>query len=394
MLFLGLLFLKDDESVISEKSHSNVIQNQSNMFQWNIIDGLLECKQNVRIINCLPVGTYPIQYSEPVLKSKKWLYGCQENLQIGSINIPVIKQITREIRLKRALRKNRDKNIIIYSAYLPFLRAVKNLDRRFHITLIVTDLPEYYDLGHSSLLRKALRRLNTWLVYRSMKRIDSFVLLTEQMKEPLHLNGRTNTVIEGICSGNACSTCRKESDGKKVVLYSGTLHYQFGIKTLLDAFSLIEDENYELWICGSGEAEREIEKRVKEDNRIRFFGFCSSESVAELRTQASVLVNPRTNDGEYTKYSFPSKTMEYLASGVPVVAYKLSGIPDEYDNYLNYVPDNSVEMLTRKIVEVCEDSQGTYEKKAQYGKSFVEQSKSPSAQAKKIVDMLDGIDAL
>ena len=38
-------------------------------------------------------------------------------------------------------------------------------------------------------------------------------------------------------------------------------------------------------------------------------------------------VNPRQNNEEFTKYSFPSKTMEYLASGVPVVAYKLDGIP-------------------------------------------------------------------
>ena len=37
-----------------------------------------------------------------------------------------------------------------------------------------------------------------------------------------------------------------------------------------------------------------------------------SEKANEILQQADVLVNPRQNDDEYTKYSFPSKNIEYL----------------------------------------------------------------------------------
>ena len=71
-----------------------------------------------------------------------------------------------------------------------------------------------------------------------------------------------------------------------------------------------------------------------EDPRICYFGAVSPEEAARIRMRASVLVNPRTSEGRYTRYSFPSKTLEYLLGGRPVVAYLLPGIPEEYRSYL------------------------------------------------------------
>ena len=48
----------------------------------------------------------------------------------------------------------------------------------------------------------------------------------------------------------------------KVIFYSGTLNYRFGIKNLLDAFDELNDDKCELWICGSGEAAEEIIERA------------------------------------------------------------------------------------------------------------------------------------
>ena len=44
--------------------------------------------------------------------------------------------------------------------------------------------------------------------------------------------------------------------------------------------------------------------------------------------------------------------MEYLLTGRPVIAYKLDGIPDEYDNYFHYVEDDSIDSFTNKIEEI------------------------------------------
>lgn len=41
-------------------------------------------------------------------------------------------------------------------------------------------------------------------------------------------------------------------------------------------------------------------------------------------------------------------------SGCPVISYKLDGIPNEYDEYLNYIENESVDSIKMKILEVLE----------------------------------------
>ena len=60
----------------------------------------------------------------------------------------------------------------------------------------------------------------------------------------------------------------------------------------------------------------------------------------EYISSAAVLVNPRPNNEEYTKYSFPSKDIEYLLSGKPTVAFLLDGMPKCYQDFLYVVDQN------------------------------------------------------
>jgi len=388
MIFLGCLFNRNDEKNILENNKGG-LSNAANTFQWNLIDGINEISEKpIDIVNVLPVGTYPNSYNRLFLETKDWSYGDSDNIEIGSINLPFLKQFVREKKIKRLIKKKGDKNIIIYSAYLPFLRAVRRLDKSYNISLIVTDLPEFYDLGKTSGLRKILRKANNKLIYKCLKRIDSFVLLTEQMKHPLKVGDRPYVVVEGIANTLQMAVTLPEP-GKRIILYAGTLHYQFGIKTLLDAFEMIDDEAYELWICGSGDAEEEIKKLAEKDKRIKFYGYVTKQQVAQYQSHATVLVNPRTNEGEYTKYSFPSKTMEYLAAGKPVIMHKLDGIPDEYDEYLYYINGPSAEDLKNTILVACSKTDDELARFGAKASKWVLKEKSPAGQAKKIIRMIE-----
>lgn len=396
MLFLGCLFKEEDEKKILELSNSGV-SNAVNTFQWNLLKGLNNTT-SIDIINILPVGTYPKHYKRLFLKTNKWMWKeNKDNLEIGAINIPGLKQYLRYKKIKKEIKtrlsnSKRVSNIIIYSTYLPFLKAVYKLDRRVKITLIVTDLPEFYDLSKVGILRKILRKIYNYFIYKYLSRIDSFVLLTEQMKKPLKVGERQYIVVEGIADTENIDESNdnllyKKND-TKIILYTGTLHYQYGIKSLLEAFMLIKNNDYELWICGSGEAEDEIKNLLFEDKRIKFFGFLAKDEVKKLQQKATVLVNPRPNEGEYTKYSFPSKTMEYMTSGKPVIMYKLDGIPDEYDEYLYYFNGTSPENIATKILEVCEQSEQELILFGQKAKHFVADNKNEIIQAKRILNMI------
>ena len=353
MVFLGLLFERTAEEQIAAKSKNGFVQNQVNAFQWNCIDGLYENGvENLHIVNCLPVGTYPRAYRDMIIPFKKWNYSGGTHYQIGSVNLPVVKQWGRYRACKKILKQLGDKEIVVYSPYQPFMKAIKHLDKSYHITLVVPDLPSHYDYARTGKLKKILRRLNNRSIDKCMSRVDRFVLLTDAMKEPLGVADRPYVVVEGICAADKTKCTRSPLPGAKAILYAGSLNQRFGIDVLIQAFNEISGDDYELWICGGGDYQAAVREAADRDPRIKFFGYVSKEKVMQLQSQATVLVNPRQNVGEYTKYSFPSKTMEYLLSGVPVVAYKLDGIPDEYDAYFFYPEDNTPQALAKALVTV------------------------------------------
>ena len=199
------------------------------------------------------------------------------------------------------------------------------------------------------------------------------------------------TVVEGIVN-NADICCNKDgvnsSGYTKNILYTGTLTKKYGIIELLNAFSCIKNESYRLIICGDGEAKQDLVELSKKDNRITYKGLLSREETLKLQKTATVLINPRQNNEEYTKYSFPSKIMEYMLSGNPVLCYKLDGIPDEYDDFLIYFNDNFIETMAKKIIEVCEMDKSERERIGKKAREFVLKNKNETVQARKIVNMI------
>ncbi len=384
MIFLGCLFDRKNEEYYLKKSPRG-LSNAAGAFQWACIDGFILNGEKLKIVNVLPVGTYPKAYKDLILKDRIWEYNGEKHYEVGSINLPFFKQAQRARKIKKFLKNQSDKNIVIYSAYAPFLKAVYKLKKDYIVTLIVTDIPEYYDLQKTSFLRRFLRKLNNKKVYKYLKRIDKFVLLTEQMKDALSVNDRPYTVVEGIYSSN--NEVSAEKSNKKAILYTGTLMKKFGISNLLTAFDGIDGDDIELWICGSGEAEEEIKKLAKVDARIKFLGFVKREEALKLQKQATILVNPRQDKGVYTKYSFPSKTMEYLASGTPLVAYKLAGTPDEYDKHIFYVNGDTANDLKDTLVKVLTKSDAERTEFGQNAREFILNNKNAKTQTKKIIEL-------
>ena len=280
--------------------------------------------------------------------------------------------------------------IVAYSPYVPFLKAFRWVKKHYpevKVSVIITDLYGKNGLPSNNRISAVLFELYQKKIDSLTKYVDSFTLLTEAMTVPLGIGKRPYTIVEGIY-GSRTETPSVQKTDKKVILYTGTLNYEFGIEDLLNAFSSIDSPDYELWVCGDGEAKETIIEMAKEDSRIKFYGFVPKMKALELQQQATVLINPRKNDMEYTKYSFPSKTIEYMVSGIPVVMYKLDGIPGEYDKYLNYIEGDSTEDIKKALVSVCELPA---EKRAELGKrakEFILNEKNCKKQVGKILEML------
>ena len=171
-------------------------------------------------------------------------------------------------------------------------------------------------------------------------------------------------------------------------MYSGAVDRRNGILILLEAFSLIKQSNYKLIICGDGSDKDAVIAAQHKDNRIEYKGQIPRETILELQREATLLINPRQPLEDFTKYSFPSKIMEYLASATPVLTYKLAGIPEEYFQYCYVIEDMSTIVLAGKIMEICSMDNEILLEKGRRAQNFILEKKNPQAQVSRILDML------
>ena len=364
IVFLGSFFSNDREKEIRKKS-KGAVANANNTFQKAILHGFskhpdFKKKFEVDILNMPNIGAYPLKYKELYFKNSIFTEHGINGVNLSFFNCIYIKHYFKYRKIKSSLKKlfkdideNTKIHFLVYDLYEPYLHALKELKKeyKFRISVIVPDLIGFTG-APNNFLYAYLTKLKRQKVYNELMVVDSFILLCDSMKLQLPINDKPYIVVEGIYQNGKQEEFDKNSD-EHIILYSGALDERNGVINLLKAFSLIEEINYRLVLCGDGSARNIIEKAAAVDSRIIYKGQLPHNEILLLQKQSSLLVNPRLPIEEFTKYSFPSKTMEYMASGTPVLMYKLLGVPDEYFNHCFVLYDFSIDSLAKKIKEIC-----------------------------------------
>lgn len=254
--------------------------------------------------------------------------------------------------------------------------------RKIPVVAIATDLPDMFN-GN-----KILPTINSKLLDMA----DGFVFLTEQMNERINRRNVPYIVLEGHVDSELPSLNHNEKyeelSGKKVIIYAGSIQKLYGIQNLVDGFLKADIPNSELRVFGDGDYRDELVRITEKNNSVRYMGVCENEEVVCQEQRAMLLVNPRPTAPEYTKYSFPSKNMEYMASGTPILTTKLPGMPSEYYPYIYYIEDETSEGIKRALEEISKKSFLERCNKGQQARKFVLRYKSNVAQAEKIVKFL------
>ncbi|MBE6916159.1 MAG: glycosyltransferase [Ruminococcaceae bacterium] len=375
----------------------NTMPDAANALQWHLYQGICaNLGRNIPLFNLVPCDSFPQHYRRPFIPGFSFN---EKGQNLPFCNVKLIRNYFKTQALKKVLTKwckaNTDpKTLFVYTLSSPLLTAISKVKHQYpdmHVCAIVADLPNMANLSaKKSILLKLFTKKLAQNSYSLLSSVDSFVLLTKYMADYMQIT-QPFCVMEGIAPDTTAENPMEENREEKIVLYTGTLHRKFGVLHLLEAFRNVSDPNARLIICGVGDSEAEIRAASKDDPRIEFLGQLRRDEVLELQKRAAVLVNPRLNNEEFTKYSFPSKTMEYLASGVPVIAYKLDGIPDEYDAYLTYPKDDSVEALTNALESLCSMDSETRRRNGASGKRYVLEEKNALAQTKRILDFLQAL---
>jgi len=157
---------------------------------------------------------------------------------------------------------------------------------------------------------------------------------------------------------------------------------------LIEAYAHMKhNKNYSLVLCGSGDSVSEIKELSKHYN-INYLGSLPNEEILELQRKATLLINPRLDEGEYTKYSFPSKIIEYFASGTPTMMYKLSGIPEDYYKHCFCLISSDPKSIANQIDEVLNLDIEYRQSVGIAAQNFIIENKNPKVQCNKILNLL------
>lgn len=405
---MNLLFI----SGLIEKSAIKDVLKKSKIFphaaanahQYAIVNGLARAGGlQLRAVSTPFVGTFPREFRQAFLRSRQWVLNGVSVFECGGANLFGVRTIWRTLSVFRAICAWRREYalggvVILYSMITPFLlgaAAAKKLFGGLKVCLYVPDLPEHYiDNARRGPAFRLMKRLDCRVMQSLLGTVDGFVILTEAMNERINTGGKPYAVIEAIVSRedmNAQPTPGGEANGVKHIVYTGKLDLEFGVKDLADAFMRIPNDDFILDFYGDGNAVPGLQECAKRDGRIRLHGTVSREEALRRQQEATVLVNPRNPEREFTAYSFPSKTVEYLLSGRPAVMHRLSGIPAEYDPYITYFPSADPGDMARTIASVALSPPERLRENGILAREFVLRSKNEDEQAKKFLELLNRI---
>jgi glycosyltransferase involved in cell wall biosynthesis len=386
IVYASCLCSKDKFNKLFENSNKNPGQ-QVQKYHRLLVEGLVNNNIGVTSVSVLPVSRNNCK--KTFFKYEKEINNNIHYSYLPLINFTIIKNIVAFINsfsyvLFSCFNK---KDYVIIGDVLNIsvcagaLCAAKIL--RLHNVGIVTDIPSF--------LSKDSRKFSVKVNNNLIKSFDSYLFLTEDMNELINKENKPYLVIEGLVDVNM-----KEVDNilankyqKKICIYAGGIEKKYGIKYLTEAFIKANIENSELHIYGNGDFEEELIEICKNNNNIKYFGVMLNDYIVQEELKSTLLINPRPTNEEYTKYSFPSKNMEYMVSGTPVLTTKLPGMPKEYYQYVYLVEDESIDGLSQMLVKILSKTKEELYEKGKSAKEFVLRQKNNIVQSKKIIELIN-----
>lgn len=352
----------------------------------SLIRGLKENNDNELIVITSPeIASWP---GGPLFIRRE--HNEREGLtMVSSLNLPIAKQfwtiLSMFFEVSRSIRHAKNKVIVI----IPFLvfRHVFTLrllhwlfPKKVIQACVVPDIffPQ----------KKINKYVNKFTEYLASG-FDAYLLYTKKMAEHLHLKEGCYEVIEGY---RELLERRPKPSKVFCVVYAGSLNLNYGVGRLVEAMQFVKDQDVQLHLYGAGSAVKLIEETSKRDKRIVFHGKVPNSIAVDAIYSASVLVNPRNaKDGKYTEYSFPSKDIEYMATGTPTLLCKLPGMPTEYYGHFVDLGSGTPKEIASAIMKVKAMTPHERGIIGEDSKNFIKERMNYKKQGEKIVKLFCSI---
>jgi glycosyltransferase involved in cell wall biosynthesis len=165
-------------------------------------------------------------------------------------------------------------------------------------------------------------------------------------------NHSVKTVYNGVDLTRFENISRNKTN-KEYIFAFGRLETHKGFDILIQAFSKIQNKKIRLFIAGEGSELFQLKNQAKQiliSDRVTFLGRLSAVEIASYSSKASINVIPSKRE------PFGIVVLEAIASGRPVLATNVGGIPELYKKEFGLlVKPNDVTGLSNAINKILNE---------------------------------------
>jgi len=348
-------------------------------WQTGLVTALQAAGAELWVVGHVPEPQWPRGSLRKTARNVGFAPGIQGRA-ISYWNIPRLRSLSLAHSYRRAVQQlchtHHPDAVLSYNAYHYNVVAARHVQERLNIPWIcvVADGPDSAtaERQHERHIAHARGLVHlSWYSYRQA---------THPFK--LHLDG-------GIERLKFSLDASPQTTGEPLVLYTGSLAPWSGVSYLVSAFRQVKNTDAHLWICGKG-TNPEVEQAMAEDDRIKHLGFVSDAELSAISQRAAAFVNPRISRLTRNRHNFPSKVLEYLSYGKPVISTWTEGLAPEYRSVLTVLEEETDLHLAQTIEDVLSWPFSQRNTLAAEIKTFLETQKLWAIQARRLLDWLGG----
>lgn len=341
-------------------------------FSHSLIRSLLFKANSLYIFSFYEIRNFP--------DSRKLLFGFNrvydDNSQFNIlpfVNLLLLKHITRlfvlifnPFLLYRCLSSSL---VVVHGTHTPYLFyafLLSFFNKR--TVLILTDEHGYELRSSTNPFKSFLMKLDICLMSLLIKSFDKHICLNSSFAVKFSLSNYV--VVPGISSSDIIKSAYDYIDSVStdilpdsfsssypfVLTFAGNLTSDNGVPLLIKILPFLSDLDVKLNIIGKGPLLDLLQTKISKFSFVTLYQDLSRSEILDILTNSHLLLHPRPVDSPVTRFSFPSKLIEYLSSGTPVLSTQLRSIPSDLRPYLNFSLSDSPSSFFNSIVKIYKSS--------------------------------------
>ena len=302
-----------------------LVSSAANHWQSQFITGLNNNGASTICLSYIPSRYWPLGDFRP----KFDMLDLPKNFKtypVSYYNIPLLREVSLGWSLIRAVKKYKIEFELLIT-YNPFKRhlmlgkyAKKMLNKKW--ALIIADGSFAKDPDFSVFLSNGS--------YLSHKLANKYLM-----------QGGTGTFKD---VSNKCIS-------DKIIIYTGSITNLTGISEFALLFDKIGAKDIKLHIYGKGNSSI-LNEIVRRNSNVVLHGFVDQTILDNAMLDAWAFVNPRNSSEELKQNTFPSKLLEYIAYGKPIISTPILSLTTEFKNLLIFYNQDDILTLSNILREI------------------------------------------